>query len=132
MMFLKRLLALSALLLLLSVPFAHASDVPSYIELQDAPAITVDWSKGNTQTVTLSGNRTFTFLNGQKGRTYLLILKQDATGSRTVTWPPSVRWPGSTPTAAPPTLTTTANKTDYITFFYNGLSYDALGFTQSL
>jgi hypothetical protein len=100
---------------------------PSYVELTDAPTIAVDWSKGSTQTVTLGGNRALTFSNGQKGGTYRLILKQDAHGSRLVTWPQSVRWPGTTG----PTLTTTASKTDYVAFFYNGVTYDALGFSQN-
>lgn len=39
-----------------------------------------------------------------------LFLQQDATGSRTVVWPTTVRW-GS---AAPPTLSTAPSKTDII------------------
>jgi len=124
----KSLLALSALLFLLSVPVAYAGDAaPSYVELTDKPTITVDWSKGNTQAVTLHGNRAFTFSNALKGWKYLLILKQDATGSRIVTWPSSVRWPGVTG----PTLATTAGKTDYLTFFYNGATYDGIEFSQN-
>jgi hypothetical protein len=126
-MSIKRILALSALLLLLPFqPSCAASAPPSYVELADAPAITVDWSQGNTQSVTLGGNRTLVFSNGQKGGKYLLILKQDATGSRTVTWPFTVRWPGT----SGPTLTTTANKTDYVSFFYNGVTYDMLALSQ--
>jgi hypothetical protein len=125
----KRIPALSALLFLLSIPPALAGDAaPSYVELTDAPAITVDWSRGSTQTVTLAGNRTLTFLNGQKGGKYILILKQDATGSRTVTWPASVHWPG---TYGPP-LTTTAGKADYIVLIYNGVSYDMVAISQGL
>lgn len=131
----KRPLALSALLFLLSVPRAYAGDAPpSYVDLPDAPTITVDWSKGDTQTVTLHGNRTLTFANGQKGGKYLLIVTQDATGARTVTWPSSVRWPGGPPQARGEQvsmLTTTANKTDYITFFYNGVNYDFLALAQN-
>jgi len=126
------LLGLSALFLL--SPKQHAASgeaIAPYFELADAPTIAVDWSKGNSQSVTLGGNRTLTFTNGQKGGKYLLIVKQDATGSRTVTWPSSVRWPGPTQAAVPPTLTTTANKTDYITFFYNGVNYDALALAQN-
>jgi hypothetical protein len=125
----KRILALAALLSLLPVPVVFASDTaPSYVELTDAPTISVDWSKGKTQSVTLGGNRKLAFVNGHKGGHYTLILKQDATGSRIVTWPQSVHWPGVTP----PMLTTTANKKDYISFFYDGMSYDALGLAQNL
>ena len=40
-----------------------------------------------------------------------LVLVQDATGSRTVTWPSSVDWG----TTGAPTLTTTASKADVVT-----------------
>jgi hypothetical protein len=117
------------LFFLLSVPGAHANEaVPSYVELPDAPTIAVDWSRGRTQTIVLHGNRTVTFSNGRKGEKYLLIVRQDDTGSRTLKWPQSVHWPG----VFAPTLTTTADRKDYIIFFYDGLSYDALGFTQNL
>jgi hypothetical protein len=126
----KRILVLSAFLILLSLSPAVAGDTaPSYVELTDAPTIAVDWSKGNTQAVTLGGNRALTFANGQKGGKYILILKQDATGSRVVTWPASVRWPGGAPQTGgrlASILTTTAKKTDYITLFYDGVNYDVL------
>jgi hypothetical protein len=126
----KRIPALCFLLSLLLTPVAFAiASVASYVELPDAPTIAVDWSKGNVQVVTLGGNRALTFSNGQRGGRYMLILKQDTTGSRTVTWPSSVRWPGEPPQAS--VLTTTANKTDYINFFYNGVNYDVLALSQN-
>ena len=79
----------------------------------------------------MHGDRKLAFANGQKGGKYLLVLTQDARGSRLVTLPSSVRWPGVTPPITPPLLTTTANKTDYITFFYNGVSYDVLALAQN-
>jgi hypothetical protein len=102
---------------------------PSRYALTDGPTIAVNWTNGNMQSVTLGGNRTFTFTGGQDGGSYVLILKQDGTGSRTVTWPGSVRWSGGTA----PTLTTTASKTDYIGFIYNGLSstYDGVAMSQN-
>ena len=42
---------------------------------------------------------------------YMIILKQDATGSRTVTWGTNYKFPGGTA----PTLTTTADQADVIT-----------------
>jgi hypothetical protein len=122
----KRILIFSTLFFLL--PLAPGRAAPSYIELADAPTIAVDWSKGDTQGVTLGGNRILTFSNGQKGGHYTLILRQDATGSRTVTWPPFVHWPG----VYGPTLTTTAGKRDYFFFIYNGVSYDMVGMSQGL
>ena len=126
----KRPSALFLLFFLLSVPPAHAADAaPSYIDLTDAPTIAVDWSKGNTQAVTLRGNRTLIFSNGQKGGHYMLIIKQDATGSRTVTWPSSMRWPGGPPQAG--MLTTTKDKADVLTIFYDGGNYYVLGLSQN-
>jgi hypothetical protein len=131
----KRIVFLSVLPFLLSVQFAYAGEaVTPPVELADAPTLAVDWSKGDIQTVTLHGNRALTFSNGWKGGRYTLIITQDATGSRTVTWPSSVRWSGGPPqTKGLPAniLTTTADKTDYITFFYNGVTYDVLGLAQN-
>jgi hypothetical protein len=126
----KRIPALCFFLCLLLTPSAFAlASVGSYVELPDAQTVAVDWSKGDAQAVTLGGNRALTFANGERGGKYMLILKQDATGSRTVIWPPSVRWPGVPPQTS--VLTTTANKTDYFTFFFNGVTYDVLSHSQN-
>ena len=93
-------------------------------------ATTIDWSKSNTQTLVLGASPiALTFTNGQPGGHYTLALKQDATGSRLVTWPGNVRWSSG----VAPTLTTTANKTDYIEFVYDGLSstFDGVGFNAN-
>lgn len=63
---------------------------------------------------TLTGNVTFSFSNVPATGTAISVtveLLQDGTGSRTVTWPASVKWPGG----VAPTLTTTAAKTDIVT-----------------
>ena len=97
--------------------------------LTDGATIAVDWNNGTVQSVTLGGNRTFTFANGQDGGRYILIIKQDGTGSRTATWPVSVRWGGG----LSPVLTTTATKTDYIGFIYNGVdsTYDGVSISKN-
>jgi hypothetical protein len=86
--------------------------------LTDGSTIAVDWNNGKTQYVTLGGNRTITLANGVNGGRYALYLKQDGTGSRTVTWPGGIKWKGG----SAPTLTVTGNKTDVITLIYvNGV-----------
>lgn len=120
---------IAALFVLSASPAFSAGQAPSYVELTDAPTITVDWSRGNTQVVTLHGNRRFAFVHGQKGGKYLLILRQDNIGSRTVTWPAAVHWPGDNRYA--PILTTTASKKDYVSFFYDGVTYDLLSLSQN-
>lgn len=86
-------------------------------------ALTIDWNSGAMQTVTLTGNCTFTFtapsVDTNNWVRLVLVLAQDGTGSRTVTWPSSVKWPAGTA----PTLTTTASKADIITLLYNGTVY---------
>lgn len=82
-------------------------------------ALAIDWANGNNQKVDLTANWTPTLANPKSGAVYVLELIQDGTGTRTVTWPASVHWPNGTA----PTLTTTVNKTDIITLYYNGTNY---------
>ena len=49
-------------------------------------SITVNWNTSDVQIVTLSGNATINFSNPRSGGKYVLLIKQDATGGRTVTW----------------------------------------------
>jgi hypothetical protein len=76
---------------------------------------TIDLTDGNVHNVTLTANCTFTFSNPPASGTsgsFTLFLNQDGTGSRTATWPGSVKWAGGTA----PTLTTTASRTDILVF----------------
>lgn len=73
---------------------------------------TIDLSNGNVQSYVLATSTTLTINNIKAAGRYLLILQQDATGSRTVTWPAGIHWSGGTT----PTLTTTANKVDIVSF----------------
>jgi hypothetical protein len=81
---------------------------------------TIDWSNGMTQKILLTGNPTFTFNNPIVGvPEYRLDLIQDGTGTRTVTWPGTLKWQGG----SAPTLTTTVNKADVCLFRWNGTNY---------
>jgi hypothetical protein len=82
-------------------------------------ADTIDWTLSNKQRSTLTGNVTFTFTAPPGPCSLVLKLIQDATGTRTVTWPATVHWSGGTA----PTLTTTAAKVDIVTFYYDGTTY---------
>ena len=76
-------------------------------------ASSVDFSLGNTVKMRLTGNATLSFTNvpgGSSLTSVTLMLQQDGTGSRLVTWPSCVKWSGGTA----PTLTTTASKIDVI------------------
>ena len=85
-------------------------------------AYTVDIAAGTLFDLTLTGNCTFTFPTATAGRQFTLIINQDATGSRTITWPSTVRWAAGTA----PTITATASKTDIISFVAEGTYW--LGF----
>lgn len=82
-------------------------------------SLTIDWNNGASQHVTMTGNCTFTFSNPAQPGWYALRLAQDGTGSRTATWPATVKWSG----AAAPTLTTTASRVDLVTFYWDGAAY---------
>jgi hypothetical protein len=83
-------------------------------------AQTIDWSSYQKAVFTFgAGNATFTFTAPAGVCNLTLRLVQDGTGGRTATWPATVKWVG----AAAPTLTTTANAVDIVSFYYNGTNY---------
>ncbi len=88
-------------------------------EGNSSTSIDLDLSLGASVKVTMTGNATFTFSNPTTGGAYLIKLVQDATGTRTVTWPATVKWSGGTA----PTLTTTATYIDIINLYYDGTNY---------
>ena len=73
---------------------------------------TIDWSKGNVQYLTLTGNTTLTFINPFAGMRCILQIA----GAYTPTFPSTVRWSaGTTPTA-----TATSGNKDLYSFVYSG------------
>ena len=89
-------------------------------------AYTVANTAASILDLTLTGNCVLTYPAPSGGGQFTLLLKQDATGSRTVTWPSTVRWAGGTA----PTLTATAGRTDVVTFLSDGTYW--LGFVGGL
>lgn len=87
---------------------------------------TITWDIAGTAkvngVVTLgAAGRTLSIINPVQGEIYLIKIIQDGTGSRTITtWPTNTKWPGGTA----PTLTTTANRYDIITFYYDGTNFN--------
>ena len=80
---------------------------------------TLALTNGTVQTVTMTGNCTFTMPTNTAGKSFILIATQDATGSRTGVFT-SVKWPGGTA----PTLTTTASTgRDILTFVADGTNW---------
>ena len=77
---------------------------------------TVNCEAGNSFSLTLSGNTTFTFSNPPaSGTSYTFsieIIQDSGASGYTVTWPSSVDWPAATA----PTLTATASAKDIFVF----------------
>lgn len=84
----------------------------------------IDWSAQSILEITLNQNTTFTFSNLAAGRSLTLVLIQDATGSRTATWPAAVKWGGG----AAPTLSTGANEVDVVSLFIRADGSTVYGF----
>lgn len=98
--------------------------------LTDAATIAVDASLGNDFTVTLGGNRTLgNPTNPSNGQKILFAIRQDGTGNRTLTLDTAYRLGTDIPSV---TLSTAANKTDYLGVRYNGTdsTWDVLAFTK--
>jgi len=88
--------------------------------LTDGATITWDVSTSPVAKVTLGGNRTLSApTNGATGQFISLLVIQDGTGSRTLTWNSAYEFASDTA----PTLTTTASLGDLFTFRYNGTKW---------
>ena len=84
--------------------------------LIDAATIETDASRSNHFLVTLGGNRTLANpVNMRDGGIYNWWIKQDGTGSRTLSYGSKFKWTGGTA----PTLTTAAGRLDLIVCQYN-------------
>ena len=96
--------------------------VTNYVETaftaNSTTAITLALTNGTVQIITLTGNATITMPTAVAGKSFIMFLKQDATGSRTVTWS-TVKWPGGTA----PTITSTASRQDIFSFFSDGTNW---------
>lgn len=104
--------------------------VTNYVETpftaNSGTAITLDLTNGTVQIITLTGNATITMPTATSGKSFLLMLKQDGTGSRTVTWS-TVKWSAGTA----PTITSTASKQDIFSFFADGTNWYGVTVAQN-
>ena len=92
---------------------------------------TIDWAVNSSPVakVTLGGNRTINApTGGATGQFVSLLVIQDGTGSRTLTWNAVYEFASDTA----PTLTTTADLGDLFVFRYNGTKWLEVGRNQAL
>jgi hypothetical protein len=95
-------------------------------ELTDGATITWDVIDSPVAKVTLAGNRTLSAPSGTTpiaGQFISLLIIQDGTGSRTITWNAVYEFAADTA----PTLTATASLGDLFTFRYNGAKWLEVG-----
>ena len=104
--------------------------VTNYVETpftaNSSTAITLALTNGTVQIITLTGNATITMPTATSGKSFIMFLKQDATGSRTVTWS-TVKWAGGTA----PTITSTASRQDILSFFADGTNWNGVVVAQN-
>lgn len=106
----------------------YLATMSAVVEVNGGPGTTVvDWALGPAIRVTLRANTTLVFKNQRAGGRYILILKQDATGNRTVTWPSNQKFNAATNSGSAPTLTGTANATDGFDMFFDGSTWFMFG-----
>ena len=112
----------SGVLVFNNTPSLTNPTVTNYVETpysaNSSTAITLALTNGTVQIITLTGNATITMPTAVSGKSFIMFLKQDATGSRTVTWS-TVKWAGGTA----PTITSTASRQDILSFFADGTNW---------
>jgi len=92
--------------------------------LTDQATVTWDASTQDVCKLTLGGNRTLAApTNNTTGQFISILVIQDGTGSRTLTWNAVFEFASDTA----PTLTTTAAKGDVFVFRYNGSKWLEVG-----
>lgn len=102
-------------------------DSQAIVALIDATSIDVDQALGLNFTVTLGGNRTLSIPTNLKvGSSGVIIVKQDATGSRTLAYNAAWKFAGGVPT-----LSTAAGSVDMITYFVESTSLIRANFAKA-
>ena len=97
--------------------------------LTDQATVALDASTQDVCKLTLGGNRTMAApTNNTPGQFISILVIQDGTGSRTLTWNAVFEFASDTA----PTLTTTASLGDVFVFRYNGAKWLEVGRNQAL
>tara|TARA_R110000772_G_scaffold223417_1_gene333925 strand:+ start:666 stop:1826 length:1161 start_codon:yes stop_codon:yes gene_type:complete len=99
----------------------HAQTAP-VVAASTGGTLTIDCSGSNVFTVTMNEDvTTLDLTSPAQGQTVNILLTQDSTGSRLMTWPASFKWAGGTASI----LSTNANAEDLLVITYLGTSWYA-------
>ena len=86
----------------------------AFLTTEHDPATGMHGLASGLVTDVVTASCTLTFPTAVAGQSFTLILRQDGTGSRTITWPITIiKWASGTA----PTLTTAINAVDILGFF---------------
>ena len=89
-------------------------DAAAVVTLTDGVTITPDFAAGINFMVTLAGNRTLANpTNAKPGQSGIIVIIQDGTGNRTLSWGVNWKFAGGTD----PVLTTSATHMDVLSYF---------------
>jgi hypothetical protein len=112
----------SGLVVFNNTPALTNPTVTNYTETlysaNSSTSFTVSLANGTVYNIQLTGSPTITMPTAVAGKSFIMMLYQDATGGRTVTWS-TVVWPGGTP----PSISGGINKRDIFSFFSDGTNW---------
>ena len=96
-----------------------AATVPATV-LFSATSMVINCAESNVFNIVMTANVTTApvFLSPQDGQTANIFFTQDSTGSRTMTWGPSIKWPGGIPGV----LSTVGNSVDLVVMTYRAFA----------
>ena len=101
-----------------NLTFTGQTNNPVYTAGTLTSSFIPNWDNSNLQHVTLSAATTSISggTNIKNGAVYTMIVKQNATGSRLITWAPQYKWQSG----IAPVLSSTSNSVDIFTFISDG------------
>lgn len=95
-------------------PGSGATETVNNVTTSGSAQTIPDVSSATLNRIVLSVDCTFTFPTAAAGKSFTLILVQDATGGRVAIWPGTVQWVGMY--GSVPVLTVAPNKADVFSF----------------
>jgi len=82
---------------------------------------TITWENGYKVRFAFGAtNDVFTFVDPSRPCNMVMVIEQDSSGSRTITWPAAVKWANG---GTAPTLTSAGGSEDIVSFYFDGTSY---------
>lgn len=82
----------------------------------------IDWTQGNKQSITLTGDVTLTFTDPNGPCNLILKIVQDSVGGHNITWSSNVKWEGGN---TPDLSSDEGNSVRIVSFYFDGTNYYA-------